>query len=312
MTTGKVGVIARIESVLLLLLAASMIPSLLIAIFENEANSMYAFGIMILICFIIGIIIRLKTKLSRYNLKNRDGFLIVSLSWILISFLGALPFWLSGSIPHFVDALFESCSGFSTTGASILTNIEILPKSVLFWRSFIQWLGGMGILVFLTAIAPAFAIDGDSIYSTNVSVFKQNKLTSHFSDYSKQIYIIYIMLTIVETILLKIAGLSLFDALVHTFGTVSTSGFSSYNASIGHFDNAFVTLLTIIFMFFAALIRFIPVRLEVQETARSLCTLCWAALSHFGKHICLLCHTSATRSFRLLCPIPQVGWFAAP
>lgn len=251
--TSKFGMIAKIESVLLLLFAVSMLPSLLIAFFNNESKSMYAFMVVILICAAVGIITRLRFKLSRYNLKNRDGFLIVSLSWVLISFLGAFPFWISGSIPSFVDALFESCSGFSTTGASILTDIEILPKSILFWRSFIQWLGGLGILVFLTAIAPAFAIDGESLYDGETSTPKQNKLTSHFSDYSKQIYMIYFALTIIEIILLKIAGLSLFDSTIHTFGTVSTSGFSSYNASIGHFDNVFVKILTIIFMFFAAL-----------------------------------------------------------
>ena len=251
--TSKFAMIAKIESILLILLAVSMIPSLLIAIFNNETNSMYAFIITILICTTVGVITRLRFKLSRYNLKNRDGFLIVSLSWFLISFLGAFPFWISGGIPNFVDALFESCSGFSTTGASILTNIEVLPKSLLFWRSFIQWLGGLGILVFLTAIAPAFAIDGESLYDGETSAPKQNKLTSHFSDYSKQIYMIYFALTIIEIILLKIVGLSLFDSTIHTFGTVSTSGFSSYNASIGHFDNAFVKILTIIFMFFAAL-----------------------------------------------------------
>ena len=253
MSTSKVGIIARIESVLLLLLSVSMTPSLLIAIFNNETKSAYGFGIMILFCAAVGIIIRFCFKLSRYTLKNRDGFLIVSLSWILVSLLGAFPFWISGSIPSIVDAIFESCSGFSTTGASILTDIEVLPKSILFWRSFIQWLGGMGILVFLTAIAPAFAMGGESLYDAETSTPKQNKLTSHFSDYSKQIYIIYVCLTIVETLLLKIAGLSLFDALTHTFGTVSTSGFSPYNASIGQFDNIFVKILTIAFMFIAAL-----------------------------------------------------------
>ena len=251
--SDRVGIIARIEGFILLLLAGAMIPSLLIAIFNNETKSIYAFGVMILICGAIGVIIRLRFKLSRLNLKNRDGFLIVSLTWILMSFIGALPFCISGAIPSFVDALFESCSGFSTTGASILTDIEVLPKSMLFWRSLTQWLGGIGILVFLTAIAPAFGIDSESLYDAVTSEHKHNKLTSHFSDYSKQIYMIYVGLTVIETILLKIAGLSLFDAVIHTFGTVSTSGFSPYNGNIGHFDNYFVQILTIIFMFTSAL-----------------------------------------------------------
>ena len=251
--SNRVETIARIEGFILLLLAASMVPSLLIAFFNNETKSFYAFLIVILLCIAIGIITRLRFKLSRLNLKNRDGFLIVSLTWVLMSFVGALPLFISGSFPSFVDALFESCSGFSTTGASILTDIEVLPKSILFWRSIIQWLGGIGILVYLTAIAPAFGIDSESLYDAVTSEHKHNKLTSHFSDYSKQIYMIYIALTVFETILLKIAGLNLFDALVHTFGTVSTSGFSPYNGSIGHFDNYFVQILTIIFMFSSAL-----------------------------------------------------------
>ena len=251
--SNRVGIIARIEGFILLLLALAMIPPLLIAIINNESPSTIAFIITILMCIAIGVIIRLRFKLSRLNLKNRDGFLIVSLTWLIMSLVGALPLWISGSFPHFVDALFESCSGFSTTGASIITDIEILPKSIIFWRSMTQWLGGIGILVFLTAISPAFGMDNESIYDSETITPIHNKLTSHFSDYSKQIYVIYVILTITETILLKLAGMSLFDALVHTFGTVSTSGFSPYNGSIGHFDNYFVQILTMIFMFTSAL-----------------------------------------------------------
>lgn len=251
--SNKAGTIAKIESAILLVLAAAMLPSLFIALFNNETKSLFAFLIIIAILGVIGIITRLRFRDSNYNFKNRDGFLIVALTWVLATFVGALPFWASESIPNFADAFFESCAGFSTTGSSILTDIEAMPRSILFWRSFTHWLGGMGIIVLVTALMPTFGLNGQIVANAETTGPVKDKITARFSDGSKNIYKIYIGMTIIEAILLKIAGLNLFDSLIHTFGTVGTGGLSSYNASIGHFDNIFVEIIIMVFMFLAAI-----------------------------------------------------------
>ena len=265
----KVGTIAKFESLVLLLLAVAMIPSFLIALFNKEITCAYAFSLVILIASAVGIITRLRFKLSRYNLKNRDGFLIVSISALIAIFAGALPFFITGYIPSFTDSLFESCSGFTTTNATLITDINAFPKSLIFWRAFMQWLGALGILVLLTAIAPAFGMDTQTIAELDTTTPTRNKLTSHFSSYSKQIYIIYIVLTFVEVILLKVAGLTIFDSFVHTFGTISTGGFSTY--SLGILDNIFVSFITIIFMVIAALninLYFISKKRGIKEAIK--------------------------------------------
>ena len=174
------------------------------------------------------------------RLKARDGFLIVSLCWLLASLIGAVPLFISGAIPSYVDAFFEVCSGFSTTGSSILTDIESLPKSMLFWRSFTHWLGGMGIIVFAMALLPSIGANGQLIASAETPGPTLNKVSPRFSDTAKNLYLVYILFTAVEAVLLLLGGMNLYDALTHTFSTVGTGGFSSYNNSIAHFENPYI------------------------------------------------------------------------
>ncbi len=249
----KSRVIIRIESIIMVVLAIAMIPSLIVGIIDNEQKSAECFMLVIILLLTVGLTVNTYVSQSRYNLKNRDGFLIVSLTWFLASFIGALPFYLSGYIPSFADAFFESASGFSTTGASILTDIESLPRSILFWRSFTHWLGGMGIIVFITALIPAFGLSGQIVANAETTGPTKEKITAKYSDGAKGVYIIYILMSVVETILLKLCGLTWFDSLVHTFGTVGTGGLSSYNTSISHFDNIFVEIIIAVFMFLAAI-----------------------------------------------------------
>jgi len=162
--------------------------------------------------------------------------------------LGAFPFMVTGSITNAADAFFESCSGFSTTGASILTDIEALPKGVLFWRSFTHWIGGIGILVFAIALMPSLGISGQNIVVSETPGPSLEKMTPKMSDTARTLFVIYFIFTILETILLMLGGLDLYDALIHTFGTVGTGGFSSYNASIGHFDSTYVRIVITAFM----------------------------------------------------------------
>lgn len=251
--SDKIRTTLRIEGSLLLVLAFSMILPLLIAFIENETDCISAFLLVIISCTILGLILFMSFNLSRYKIKSRDGFLIVSISWFIASLIGSLPFILSGAIPSFADAFFESCSGFTTTGASILTDIEVLPRSILFWRSFTHWLGGMGIIVFITAILPVFGINGQLIANSETTGPTKSKMLAKFSDVSRSLYKIYLAMTLAEFILLKLGGLTWFDSAIHTFGTVGTGGLSSYNDSIAHFNSSYVELVIAIFMLLAAI-----------------------------------------------------------
>lgn len=185
---------------------------------------------------------------SAAMLKVRDGFLIVGLCWIVSTLLGAVPFLLSGSIPDFFDAFFESCSGFSTTGASILTDVEALPKSMAFWRSFTHWIGGMSILVFAVALMPSLGINGQNIGVSDAPGPTLEKITPKMSDTAKALCAAYILFTFAETVLLCAGGMSLYDAFIHTFGSVGTGGFSNYNDGIAHFDSPYIDSVITIFM----------------------------------------------------------------
>lgn len=250
---GKHRDFARIQGAVLLVLAISMIIPFLLAIFHKEASSARAFAAVIIFCVISGLLIRYFIKPSPEKFKSRDGFFVVSLTWLVSSIVGAAPFLLSGAMPSFADALFESCSGFSTTGSSILTDIEIMPRSILFWRSFTHWLGGMGITVFVMAILPVLGISGQMVAYAETPGPIKDKVTARFSDTAKGLYQIYIGMTLLEVILLKFGGMSLYDAFVHTFGTVGTGGFSTYNNSITHFDSPYIQIVIIVFMALAGI-----------------------------------------------------------
>ena len=182
------------------------------------------------------------------DLRMRDGFFIVGVSWLAMSLIGALPFVLSGAIPNLADAYFETASGFTTTGSTILTEIEHLPRGILFWRSFTHWLGGMGVLVLTIAILPKLGIGGQKIMRAETTGPTMDKISFTVNDTAKTLYKIYLVFTILEAALLCLGGLSLYDALLHTFGTVGTGGFSSYNASIGAFRSSYVDWVIGIFM----------------------------------------------------------------
>lgn len=249
----KIRTTLRIEGSLLLVMAISMVLPLFIAFFEKETDSIRAFIYVIAICTAAGLIPLIFFSPSQRKIQSRDGFLIVSLSWFLASAVGALPFVLSGSIASFTDAFFESCSGFTTTGSSILSDIEVLPRSILFWRSFTHWLGGMGIIVFITALMPVFGINGQLIANSETTGPTKSKILAKFSDMSRQLYKIYLIMTVAEIILLKLGGLTWFDSAVHTFGTVGTGGLSTYNDSIAHFNSIYVELIIAVFMLLASM-----------------------------------------------------------
>jgi len=225
-----------------------MIPAA-VAWFYGE-NDFIAFIYTIVITFILGSIGFVLTRKSD-EIRARDGFLVVTFGWILFALLGALPFLFSGYIPSYTDAFFETMSGFTTTGASILTNIESLPHGLLFWRSFTHWLGGMGIILLSLAILPLLGVGGMQLFKAEVPGPTPDKLTPRIKHTAEVLWGVYVLISVVEAVLLKFAGMNWFDAVCHTFGTMATGGFSTKNASIGHYNSALIDSIIIIFMIIA-------------------------------------------------------------
>ena len=221
--------------------------SALLALYKGEINELRAFLITIILLLVIG------TAMMHFAPKNkriygREGFVIVALSWIVMSIFGAMPFYLSGAIDGIVNCLFETVSGFTTTGATVLSEIEGLPMSILFWRSFTHWVGGMGVLVFTMAVLPVS--DGRAMHlmraeSPGPSV---GKISSKIRDTAKILYAMYLVLTVVQTILLRLVGLPWYDALITAFGAAGTGGFSNRAASIGAYGSPAVEMITAVFM----------------------------------------------------------------
>lgn len=187
------------------------------------------------------------TRLDR-EVRVREGFAIVSFGWLLFSLFGALPFLLTGAIPSFTDAFFETVSGFTTTGASILTDIEALSHGLLFWRSMTHWIGGMGIIVLSLAVLPMLGVGGMQLYKAEVAGPTADKLTPRITQTAKILWIVYAALTLLQTILLLFGGMSLFDALCTSFGTVASGGFSPRNASIAYYESSYINWVVAFFM----------------------------------------------------------------
>ena len=203
-----------------------------------------------IICFCLGLPIWYITRKNR-SLSSKDGFAIVSLAWLLVALTGTFPFYFTDSITSFTDAWFESMSGVTTTGSSILSDIEILPHGVLFWRSFLQWIGGMGIIVFTIAILPLLGVGGVQLFKAEVPGPVADKIRPRVKETAKILWMVYIGFTAFETILLAAFGMPLFDAVCHSFTTMPTGGFSTQNASLGAYESNAIQYIVIIFMFIA-------------------------------------------------------------
>ena len=232
---------------ILLTEAALLMLPMAVALGYGEAAA--PFLIPALLLALIGLLLGLRAP-QKSSLYARDGFAVVALAWVLMSAFGALPFIISGDSPSFVDAFFETVSGFTTTGASILTEIEPLHRGILFWRSFTHWVGGMGVLVFVMAILPMSAGDGHGMHLMRAEVPGPSvgKLVSRMGDTAKILYGIYLAMTVLEIVLLLLGGMSLFDACIHAFGTAGTGGFSSRNLSVGAYDSAYFDVVIGVFM----------------------------------------------------------------
>ena len=243
----NINVLLKTTGTVLFWEAMLMIPSLTIAIFDNSYD-ISGFLISIIVSGAIGLILK-NIKSDVNDMRKREGYATVAICWLVMSSMGAMPFYISGSIPSYIDALFETISGFTTTGSSIVRDIEIMPRGLLFWRSFTHWIGGMGVLVFTLALIPS--IGGRSVFLMRAESPgpTPGKLVPKLSESSKILYIIYTVMTAVLIILLIIAGMPVFDSFIHGFGTAGTGGFSNKALSVGYYNNPLVDWIITIGMF---------------------------------------------------------------
>lgn len=247
----NIRLIIKVLSILLLIESFFMALSIPFSIYYGSVDLMpIIYSVLITGGF--GLLLFLFFGKAKKSLGKREGYTIVSLSWVVVSIFGTLPFLLSGSITTFTDAFFEVMSGFTTTGASILTDIEAVPHGVLFWRSMTHWMGGMGIIVLSLAILPFLGIGGVQLFAAEVPGPTKDKLSPKISGTAKRLWAIYMLLTLAQTILLMFGGMNLFDALCHAFGTMATGGFSTQNASVANYS-PYIQYVIIVFMFLAGI-----------------------------------------------------------
>ncbi|MFB9866688.1 TrkH family potassium uptake protein [Vreelandella sulfidaeris] len=246
-------VILRILGLLLMLFSLTMLPPTLISLwFRDGVWSAYIIGIAISVA--TGLLLYLPNRRAQKELRIRDGFIIAAMFWTVLALFGSLPLMHFGeSSLGITDAVFESFSGLTTTGATVITGIDFLPESILYYRQQLQWLGGMGIVVLAVAILPTLGVGGMALYRTEIpGPLKDSKLTPRITETAKALWYIYATLTFACMVAYMLAGMSWFDALSHSFSTVAIGGFSTYDASIGYFDSATIELICVTFMLISA------------------------------------------------------------
>ncbi|MGP9796439.1 TrkH family potassium uptake protein [Halomonas sp. 86] len=246
-------VILRILGLLLMLFSLTMLPPILISLWFRD-GVWYAFMIGIAITVITGLTLYLPNRRAHKELRIRDGFLIAAMFWTVLALFGSLPLMLFGDTSlSITDAVFESFSGLTTTGATVITGIDFLPKSILYYRQQLQWLGGMGIVVLAVAILPTLGVGGMALYRTEIpGPLKDSKLTPRITETAKALWYIYATLTMACMVAYMLAGMDWFDAIGHSFSTVAIGGFSTHDASIGYFNSAAIELICAAFILISA------------------------------------------------------------
>ncbi|MBD0832443.1 TrkH family potassium uptake protein [Aestuariibaculum sediminum] len=244
-------IIFHFLGLLLLFNGGFMLLATLVSFICNDGVTFQIFTAGIL-TLIIGALVMLLTRKHTKEMNKREGYIVVAFGWIIMSLSGTLPYIITQSIPSFTNAFFETMSGYTTTGATILNDIEAIPEGVLFWRSTTHWIGGMGIIVLAIAILPLLGIGGMQLFAAEAPGPSADKLHPRITDTAKRLWLIYFGYTVAETIFLKLAGMTFFDAINHSMATVSTGGFSTKNASLAHWnDNPIIQYIVILFMFLA-------------------------------------------------------------
>ncbi|MBR5539893.1 MAG: TrkH family potassium uptake protein [Clostridia bacterium] len=238
-----VGRIIILEGLLLL------IP-LAVSLYYRESVTATAFAVTVLAALVIGAVLMVFTRRGDRTMFAKGGFITVALSWVALSLIGALPFWISREIPSYIDAVFETVSGLTTTGASILSNPELLSRGLLFWRSFTHWIGGMGVIVLMLAVMPTESGRSIHILRAEVPGPVVGKLVPRLRDTAKILYVIYLVLTVVEVVFLLCGGMPLFDSILHAFGTAGTGGFGIKADSLGSYSPYLQWVITAFMLLF--------------------------------------------------------------
>lgn len=247
------AVVFRILGILLMVFSISLLPPMIVSVIYDD-QTLDAFVLALAITFGTGAFFWLPFRYHKQDLRTRDGFVVTVLFWLVLALSGALPLMLADS-PNlsFTDAFFESLSGWTTTGATVITGIDYLPESILFYRQQLQWLGGMGIIVLAVAILPMLGIGGMQLFRTETpGPMKDSKLTPRITETAKTLWYIYLALTIACALGYWFAGMSMFDAICHSFATVAIGGFSTHDASIGFFNNPYIEMIAVFFMLISA------------------------------------------------------------
>ncbi|MEW6265591.1 MAG: TrkH family potassium uptake protein [Thermodesulfobacteriota bacterium] len=229
-------------------LALTMVAPLFVAwLYHDGSAQAFLFSFLLTLISSAGMILAGWDK-RRLEIRHREGMAAVALGWFSAGIFGAIPFYLAGTFTSFLDCLFESLSGFTTTGSSVLTDIEVLPPGILFWRSLTHWLGGMGIIVLTLAILPFLGVGGMQLFKAEVPGPVADKLQPRITETAKWLWKVYLLFTCVQVILLYLGGMNLLDSFCHTFGTLATGGFSTKNASIGHYKSVYFDVVITVFM----------------------------------------------------------------
>jgi trk system potassium uptake protein TrkH len=244
-------IIFHFFGLLLLFNGGFMLLATFLSFFYNDGATLHLFlaGISVLV---FGAIVMVCTKNHTKEMNKREGYLVVAFGWIVMTLSGTLPYIFTGAIPEFTNAIFETISGYTTTGSTILNDVESLPEGLLFWRSLTHWIGGMGIIVLAIAILPLLGIGGMQLFAAEAPGPSADKLHPRITDTAKRLWLIYFGYTAAETLFLSVAGMSFFDALNHSMSTLSTGGFSTKNASVAHWnDTPLIQYIIIVFMVLA-------------------------------------------------------------
>lgn len=239
------GIVIRVLGIILLIESLLMSPSILISHYHS-GEAVHSFLITIIMMLVFGIIM-MNFRSKSDQIRAKDGIVIVALGWLMISVFGALPLYLTGSVPTYVDAVFEIVSGFTTTGSSVIAGVDALDKGILFWRSMTHWIGGMGILVFTLALLPALGVGSLQIFKAETPGPVAGKIVPRMKDTARVLYITYIAITVLQVIFLRLGGVNLLESFVITFGTVGTGGFGPRNDSLASYSS-YVQIVTGVFM----------------------------------------------------------------